>query len=59
MPSDLPSIIEAKIDKAYASGGYGLTETLASEVRRLARCSMQSPTLPVCSHRLWIFVAGA
>ena len=29
MPSDLPSIIEAKIDKAYASGGYGLTETLA------------------------------
>ena len=29
MPSDLPSIIKAKIDKAYASGGYGLTETLA------------------------------
>ena len=29
MPSDLPSIIESKIDKAYASGGYGLTETLA------------------------------
>ena len=29
MPSDLPSIIEAKIDRAYASGGYGLTETLA------------------------------
>ena len=29
MPSDLPGIIEATIDKAYASGGYGLTETLA------------------------------
>jgi long-chain acyl-CoA synthetase len=29
MPSDLPGIIEGTIDKAYASGGYGLTETLA------------------------------
>ena len=29
MPSDLPGIIEARIEKAYASGGYGLTETLA------------------------------
>ena len=29
MPSDLPGIIEETIDKAYASGGYGLTETLA------------------------------
>ena len=29
MPSDLPSIIDAQIDQAYASGGYGLTETLA------------------------------
>ena len=29
MPSDLPGIIETKIDQAYASGGYGLTETLA------------------------------
>ena len=29
MPSDLPDIIDAQIDQAYASGGYGLTETLA------------------------------
>ena len=29
MPSDLPGIIDAQIDQAYASGGYGLTETLA------------------------------
>ena len=29
MPSDLPEIIEQRVDKAYASGGYGMTETLA------------------------------
>ena len=50
MPSDLPGIIEARIDKAYASGGYGLTETLAVGSQAAGAVFDAKPAAAGCSH---------
>ena len=56
MPSDLPGIIEARIDKAYASGGYGLTETLAVGSQAAGAVLMRNRQPLACSHPSCTFV---
>ena len=53
MPSDLPEIIEQRVDKAYASGGYGMTETLAVGSQAAGQVFDAKPHQRALSRRLW------